>query len=143
MASRRRRTRFQNRLLRPMEKRDLINAEEVDPEVLRAYGALYFEAGRFSDALDFYLRAEDKEGLARLKARALEVGDSFLLHRLEGSGLVEVRPEDWQALADSAERLGKATVAEAARSRATEPPPPAEPEAQAETAEPRKAKRKR
>lgn len=141
MADKYKRIRFQNRLLRPLEKRDLINADGVDPEVLRAYGQLYFEAGRFSDALDFYLRAEDKEGLAGLKARALEVGDSFLLHRLEQSGLVEVGAEDWQALAQAAERLGKAVVAEAARSR-TAPPPPAQPEDEPETAEPRQAKRK-
>ena len=100
-----------------MEKRDLINADGVDAEVLRAYGELYLEAGRFSDALDFFLRAQDPEGLGKIKARAIDAADNFLLHRIEGSGLLAVTRDDWRALADSADRLGKSVVAEIARSR--------------------------
>lgn len=104
-----------------MEKRDLINADGVDPEVLRAYGRLYLEAERFSDALDFFLRARDADGLAEVKARAIEAADNFLLHRIQGSGALDVDRRDWQALADSADRLRKTSVADIARSRAKEP----------------------
>jgi len=64
MARTGRRFRFERRLLHPIGKRDLINAKEVDPEVLKAYGQLYWDAGRFSDALDFFLSAGDADGLA-------------------------------------------------------------------------------
>jgi len=115
------RFRFQGRLLPPMEKRELINAEGVDPEVLRAYGELYLKAGRLAEALDFFLGARDREGLAKIKARAIEAADNFLFSRLERSGLVPVTAEDWQALGQAAERLGKLGVAEIARSRAQQP----------------------
>jgi len=113
--------RFQGRLLGPMEKRDLINADGADPELLRAYGELYLKAERYADALDFLLAARDADGLAKVKARAIEAADNFLLHRIEGSGLLAVTPDDWQALANSADRLGKAIVADIARSRADGP----------------------
>lgn len=115
--------RFQGRLLGPLEKRDLINADEADPGVLRAYGKLYMEAERYADALDFFLGAGDGDGLAKVKVRAIEAADNFLLHRIEGSGLLAVTRDDWQALANSADRLGKAIVAEIARSRTQQPTP--------------------
>lgn len=121
MAKRGKSFRFQGRLLGPLEKRDLINADEADPEVLRAYGKLYLEAERYADALDFFLGAGDGDGLAKVKARAIEAADNFLLHRIEGSGLLAVTQDDWQALANSADRLGKPSVTEIARSRARGP----------------------
>jgi hypothetical protein len=127
MARASRRFRFAGRLLRPIDKRDLINAKDVDPEVLKAYGQLYGEAGRFSDALDFFLCAGDTDGLTEIKTRAVEAGDSFLLHRLEASGAIRVEREDWLRLAEGAERLGKGAVAETARARGAEPAPPAQP----------------
>jgi len=60
-------------------------------------------------------------------ARAVEAGDSFLLHRLEASGTLRVEREDWLRLAEQAEKLGKASVAETARLRGAEPAPPSEP----------------
>jgi len=128
MVRRKQRFRFEGRLLRPIRKRDLINAEEVNPEVLRAYGELYLEAERYSDSLDFFLRAEDAEGLRNIKRHALEVADNFLLHRLARSGMVQVTKDDWQALARKAEELGKPSVAEAARAHSEGPPSP-QPEA--------------
>ena len=140
MAGKKRRARFRGRLLGAMEKRDLINADGVDPQVLRSYGQLYFEAGRFSDAVDFFLRAEDEDGLTALKAHAIEAADGFLLHRIERSSSLGVSPDDWEALANSAERLGKTSVAEIARSRAAEPAAP-QPEPEAEPIQPSKGKR--
>jgi len=147
MARAGRRFRFEGRLLHPIEKRDLINAKDANPEVVKAYGQLYWDAGRFSDALDFFLAAGDADGLVRVKARAIEAGDSFLLHRLEATALrlgsgppnaVGGRPEgtrragalsveraDWLRLAEQAEKLGKASVAEIARQR-SEPAPATE-----------------
>jgi len=124
MARAGRRFRFEGRLLHPIEKRDLINAEDANPEVVKAYGQLYWDAGRFSDALDFFLCAGDVDGLASVKARAVEAGDGFLLHRLEGSGTIPVERGDWLRLAEQAEKLGKASVAETARLRGAEPAPP-------------------
>lgn len=136
------RFRFGGRLLGAIEKRDLINAKDADPELLKAYGELYWEAGRFSDALDFFLCAGDVDSLAKVKARAIEAGDSFLLHRLEASAALRVEREDWLRLAEQAEKLGKGSVAETARTRGAEAAPPSEPGPGPDKEEPRRETRK-
>jgi hypothetical protein len=142
MARGKQRSRFRGRILEAIEKRDLINADEADAEVLRSYGRLYLEADRYSEALDFFLRAEDAEGLHAIRDHALEVADNFLLHRLARSQAIEVTKEDWQALARQAEKLGKTSVAEAARARFETPPPPTNEPAAADSGRPA-SKRKR
>jgi len=102
----------------PMEKRTLLNAKDVSPEVLRDYGKLCFEAGRTSDAFEFYAAAKDADGLDKMKQLAIKEGLAYLLHWLEGRADHPVSRQEWIEAASNARRLGKSSFAQLAEEKA-------------------------
>ena len=79
------------------------------------WGNLYYEHGRYSDALDFFAQGNDTEGLASIKKIALRDGDFYLAARLNKIDASMFSESDWEMLAKKAESLGKLTFAEWAR----------------------------
>ena len=99
----------------PLERRQVLYDPEADPAELIEFGRAYEQAGRFGDALQFYIEAADRPGLERVKARALETADAFLLKGVARAVPELAGEEDWKALAARAEELGKELYAGQAR----------------------------
>lgn len=110
----------------PMEKRELLNADDVPPEILQDYGNLCFEHGRTNDAFEFYAAAKDADGLDKVKQLAIKEGLAYLLHWLEGRAHHPVSSDEWKRAADSARQLGKVTFAQLAEEKAGITPPDSE-----------------
>jgi len=85
-----------------LKKRRLLNEAHLSPEVCRDLGQKFLAQGWWEDALEFFLKAGDQDGLGRIKAHALETGDAYLLGRVGTAS-----PEDWRRLAEQALSLGK------------------------------------
>lgn len=102
------------KLLSCLRKRDLLNSDRGDPAQLGHLGTRYLEDGRISDAVDFFEKAHDREGLSRLLGRCLAEGDFFLYRRV--SRVLDISPaaEDWTKLGDAALSLGKLYFARSA-----------------------------
>ncbi len=90
-----------------VEKRNLLHAGKASPGTLLQLGKAFEAARRLPDALDFFAKAGDAEGVARIKAVAIETGNSFLLVRARRVGPVEVARDEWLAAAAAAERAGR------------------------------------
>jgi len=100
-----------------LEKRDLLNQPAVSVDKLLHWGRVFEEAEMVSDALDFFEKADSREDLLRLFARAREEGDLFLFRRLAKILGHEPTSDEWLSLARRAEDAGKTVFAsEALRS---------------------------
>lgn len=99
-----------------LEKREMLNEEAASAEVLLSWGEHYEEAGLLYDAVDFYEKADAREALSRLLARARDEGNVFLFRRLGRLLGIEPGSDEWAAVANRAAELGKlAFAAEANR----------------------------
>jgi hypothetical protein len=85
------------------KKRRLLNDAELRPELCREYGEKFWALGWWEDALEFFLKGNEAQGLERIKNHCLETGDAYLLARL---GLRQ-EPKTWRSLAERALELGK------------------------------------
>jgi len=95
-----------------LEKRKILYSGQPSKERLKTLGDLYLEGGHLDDALDFYLKADERVSLERLKTRAIETGDASILVRLQNSSKIDVTKEDWQRAGESALKLGKESCAQ-------------------------------
>ncbi|MCX7804507.1 MAG: hypothetical protein N3A38_04875 [Planctomycetota bacterium] len=100
-----------------LEKRDVLWSEKTPRETLSRHGREFFEAERYSDALDFFERAMDEEGIRRIREVALKEGDAFLLGRIARLKPEWVSDGDWRTVEKAAEAAGKPSFAEQARKR--------------------------
>ncbi|MHC4915336.1 MAG: hypothetical protein ACYTGB_07570 [Planctomycetota bacterium] len=98
----------------PLKRREVLYGE-TPPEVLVEHGKAYEEEGKIDEALQFYTYAKDAEGLRRVKVKAIEMGDAFLLKAVARELPDDVGEADWQSLITNAEKLGKELYAEQAR----------------------------
>jgi hypothetical protein len=86
-----------------MKKRQLLNDQELKAEPCREYGEKFLALGWWEDALEFFQKGHDSQGLEKIKNHCLETGDAYLLARLG----VPQDPHTWQQLATRALDLGK------------------------------------
>jgi len=93
----------------PNEKRELLHSEK--PVDYKKYGDMYYDAGKYNDAIDFYAKGDAKDELEKIRKIALEEGDYFLLKRLKKLVPDSITEEDWKKLAVTAESKGKANFA--------------------------------
>jgi hypothetical protein len=99
-----------------LEKRDLLNDAAVPLESVLSWGRHYEEAGSLYEAVDFYEKAGAREALERILAKARDAGNLFLFRRICRFLGHQSGAEEWLALANRAEQLGKrAFAAEAYR----------------------------
>jgi hypothetical protein len=89
------------------EKTKRLHARDATPTGLSAQGEQYFQAGWLSDAIDFFERAKDTDGLTKIMNRAIDEGDVFLLRRCLKALGKEDKDGDWLRLARRALALGK------------------------------------
>lgn len=100
-----------------LKKRRLLNEPELKSELCREYGKKFLAQGWWEDALEFFQKAGDPQGLEEIKKHCLETGDAYLLGRLG----VSQDPQTWRRLADQALDLGKLRFARRAYELAGDP----------------------
>ncbi len=93
------------------EKQRILYLDATAPAALSTLGDRYADAGRISDAIEAYGRAQDEGKLRSLLARAEEEGDvQFFLQTLRALGR-EATTEEWTRLGERAFRKGRLTFA--------------------------------
>lgn len=112
-----------------LAKRDLLYHPRSSPAALSAVGREFLSQEAFSDALDFFERAQDRDGIAHIKRLALERGDTFLLARLERFDRLSVAEADWKEAARVARAQGMESMAAFAERKIAPPAPAASPAA--------------
>ncbi|GEM_PF-533614 len=98
-----------------LERREILYGQNTPKHTLVEYGMAYEERARLDDAVQFYVQAGDEAGLGRIKAKAMDIGDAFLLKAVAKAAPKMVSGDDWRALIENAERLGKNLYADQAR----------------------------
>ncbi len=89
------------------QKRKLLFDKKTPSERLISYGEMYLQEGRLNEAAELFAKASYQEGMARLRALAIEQGDSFL-YGVASRGLEEANNrEAWEALGTKAMELKK------------------------------------
>jgi hypothetical protein len=68
----------ENSVLPCLKKRDLLNDESVNVDVLIQEGQKFQDLGYLHDALELFAKAEYSEGIARILNQAIQDGDYFL-----------------------------------------------------------------
>ena len=88
-------------------KQKILYIDHTGDKILQNYGDLFFTEGNFSDALDFYQKANFTEGLQKIKNAALKNGDTMLFQRAAKALNLELTPADWEIIAKTAIDLKK------------------------------------
>ncbi len=91
----------------PISRRDILFDPKRSPAEKAAMGDAYFDAGRFNEAMDFYLAAASEPGAEKVKRLAIDQGDAFLLGRAAELLGGKVESGDWASLARKAVDSGK------------------------------------
>jgi hypothetical protein len=94
-----------------IKKRDLLHSEKSSQSTLAKTAREFLALERYSDALDFFEKARDVEGIREIKAIALKQGDTFLLARLDRFDQKLVSREDWDNAAAKASAAGRNSMA--------------------------------
>ncbi len=89
------------------QKQKLLYADDISAEILIKHGMAFYEQGWFSDALDFFSKAEHTEGLEMLKEAVVQQGDAFLFNRCLVALGIDDAGSQWCEVADRALTLGK------------------------------------
>ncbi len=99
----------------PLRRRDILFGADTPKEVLLEHARAYEEADKLDEALQFYAEAADRPGLERVRAKAIEAGDAFILKAVARAMPELVAEADWKSLIARADALGKELYAEQAR----------------------------
>ena len=91
--------------------RHLLSSDQVDESLFRRTAEALFNAGRLHEALAFQEKVSDEPLLERIKARAIEEGDAFVLRWVGRISNAKIVPDDWKRLAEKARSLGKEAFA--------------------------------
>ena len=88
-------------------KQKILYLDKTRPDDLIQYGKLFYEAGAYSDALDFFQKSNYTEGIMELKNIALKSGDVMLFQRAAKAMNLELSPLDWENIGKKAIELKK------------------------------------
>lgn len=96
-----------NALPNSQQKRKLLFDQNIPSEPLISCGELYLREGRLTEAVELFARASHEEGLAQIRALALEQGDSFLYGAASKGSEEGDDREAWETLGKKAMELEK------------------------------------
>ena len=88
-------------------KQKILYLDKTSPDDLIQYGKLFYEAGAYSDALDFFQKSNHNEGIQEIKDIALKNGDVMLFQRAAKAMNMELSPLDWENIGKKAMELKK------------------------------------
>ena len=89
------------------KKQQLLHAKDIKPEDLRRKGEEFLQAGWLNDAIDFFGKAGDQNGLEKIRDITIEEGDVFLFRSALKALDATANEGLWKELADRAFALGK------------------------------------
>ncbi|MCX5848125.1 MAG: hypothetical protein NTW65_01560 [Deltaproteobacteria bacterium] len=92
-------------------KQKLLYIDKVSQDELRNYGDLYMQEGFLSDALDFFQKANDTNGIQKIKNIAFDSGDVMLFQQAAKALNLELKPADWEVIGQKAIDLKKYSFA--------------------------------
>ena len=101
----------------PLARRHLVE-RELPPAQALELAESYLREGRRLEAVDFLRKAGASDRLVAMRTEAIADGDAFLLRHVADAMASAPTREEWQALAESAERAGKDRYAGEARRQA-------------------------
>jgi hypothetical protein len=90
-----------------IRKRDILYSEATPAAELVEYGQVFLQHDRLWDAVEFFGNAKNEEGLRQVKEAGIEVGDAYLLRRIERLLEGAVQPQDWVRLGEQAWKMQK------------------------------------
>jgi hypothetical protein len=90
-----------------LKKRDLIQEVTTSRETLIKFGQEYLRQGRWLEALEFFERAPDPDGLETLRKKGLEEGDPFLYKQACRFLKEGPDPADWKLIGEKALSQGR------------------------------------
>lgn len=88
-------------------KQKILYIDNTPEDELARFGDMFLAAGIISDALDFYQKAKNIEGIQKIKQIALTSGDVMLFMRAVKITNEELHPTDWEAVGQIAFDLKK------------------------------------
>jgi hypothetical protein len=95
------------KILSCLKKRDLLHDPGIGGEELAQYGREYLKQDRPIDALDFFEKAQNLEGIRQIREWGIEQGDPFLLQQTSKM-LKEPAPEGtWKKIGEKALAEGR------------------------------------
>jgi hypothetical protein len=100
-----------------VERRGLLYGRESQRTDHGAVARRYIEEGRLADALEFFGRGGDADGIREIQRLAVQDGDVFLLLQIERVTQQSLDPEVWREAEHNAERNGKERFARMAAER--------------------------
>lgn len=98
-------------LLSCLKKRDLLHNDQVNGAELQRLANTLLAGGQPADALDFFEKAGDREGIRRIQEWSLEHGDPFLLRQTEKILKEPIGAEAWRRVGEKALEEGRYTQA--------------------------------
>lgn len=87
--------------------RELTADPNLTAEDANGYADQFLAAGRHPIALMFLERSKDPSRLDRVKAKAVDLGDAFLLHRVNTILPERVKADEWRSAGERARAAGK------------------------------------
>jgi hypothetical protein len=105
----------------PIEKRDLLHAENPNKARISAIGQGLAAQGRWPEAIDYIELVKDDALLAKAQASAVAAGAAWLLQQVERISGRKAEPALWEKLSDSAARAERWRDAVRALSMAGQP----------------------
>jgi len=93
------------------KKQQLLYEEKKTAGELIVYGDSFLEAGRISDAIEFYQKANHTAGLEKIIVTAQEMGDVMLFLQASRALNRPASPEEWLAIGQAAKALKKYSFA--------------------------------
>lgn len=94
------------------QKQQLLYEGKRTTAELIDYGDRFLEAGRISDAIEFYQKAGNKAGLEKIIVTAQQMGDVMLFLQASKALNRPASPEEWLALGQAAKGLKKYSFAQ-------------------------------
>ena len=93
------------------EKQKILYRDNTSPTTLIAYGDKYMEAGKISDAIDFYHKADHIEGLEKIREMVVTDGDVMEFQHTLNALNLDASEEEWNRIGKQALELKKYTFA--------------------------------
>ena len=93
------------KILNCLKKRDLLHNPQAGSSELSQYGQEYLRQDRVVDALDFFEKAGDMEGVRQVREVSIKVGEPFLLQQTSKLLAEKIPSEVW-------ERVGEKVLSE-------------------------------
>jgi hypothetical protein len=97
-----------------LKKRDLLHNPHVGENELSQYGQEYLKEDRLVDALDFFEKAQDLEGIKQIRDRSIREGDPFLLQQTSKFLKEKIAEEVWRMVGEKTWSEGRLRQALAA-----------------------------